>query len=244
MDNDSTPVKGRSARRKRQFILLSVGVVVLVGAAVAVAVVLGVSGQQSGSLTTASAVKVNDTLSIGSSQVKVTSGATRGTEFVGSGKLLAGPGTDELSATVLTRLHATSCNIASHSGEDKSVEWRDSPPVRMTHEAMRDERRALSHQSAAVRRGLEHKLQPRQTRHTHLGSKSQQPRFDSLLNPPKVDRVTNEQRVGVSTSPTQAHTSDKSINSPSDLPQELGRKPAVVSANSLQGLPDLLGGEF
>ena len=64
MDNDSAPVKGRSARRKRQFILLSVGAVALVGAAVAVAVVLGVSGQQSGSLTTASAVKVNDTLSI------------------------------------------------------------------------------------------------------------------------------------------------------------------------------------
>ena len=95
MDNDSAPVKGRSARRKRQFILLSVGAVALVGAAVAVAVVLGVSGQQSGSLTTASAVKVNDTLSIGSSQVKVISGATQGTEFVGSGKLLAGPGTDE-----------------------------------------------------------------------------------------------------------------------------------------------------
>ena len=103
----------------------------------------------------------------------------------------------------------------------------------MTHEAMRDERRALSHQSAAVRRGLKYKLQPRQTWHTHLGTKSQQPWFDPLFNPPKVDCVTNEQCVGVSTSPAQAHTSDKSIDSSSDLPQELGRKPAVIAADSL-----------
>ena len=95
MDNGSAPVKERSSRRKRQLILFSVGGVVLVAAAVAVAVVTGITGQQSGALTTASAVKVNDTLSIGSSQVKVTSGATQGAEFVGAGALTAGPGSGE-----------------------------------------------------------------------------------------------------------------------------------------------------
>ena len=87
MDDEEFASTGRVSRRTRR-VLLGAGVVAFVVACGAIALATGSGNYRSGAL--ASAIKVGDTVSVGTNFVTIDSGSVQGSIFVGSGRLWMG----------------------------------------------------------------------------------------------------------------------------------------------------------
>ncbi len=124
MDDEEFASAGRASRRTRRM-LLGVAVVAFVVACGAIALATGSGSQRSGAL--ASALKVGDTVSVGTNYVTIDSGSVQGSIFVGSGRLwmgaTAGSGSSEPVAVQFT--DSGTWTLTAGTGAPGSVRFGD-----------------------------------------------------------------------------------------------------------------------
>jgi len=123
-DDEEFASTGRVSRRSRR-VLLGVGVVAFVVACGAIALATGSGNYRSGAL--ASAIKVGDTVSVGTNFVTIDSGSVQGSIFVGSGRLwmgaTAGSGSSEPVAVRFT--DSGTWTLTAGAGAPGSVRFGD-----------------------------------------------------------------------------------------------------------------------
>jgi len=78
-------------------------------------------------------------------------------------------------------------------------------------------------------------LKPRTARHFHLRHEVQPAIRFNTLDAPEIQSVASYQRVRITATPAEPHTTHKKIEESSNPPQKTGKVPTVRTSNPLDG---------
>ena len=107
------------------------------------------------------------------------------------------------------------------------------------------EERALSEEGPSGRLtvvGIDNQLEPGQPGKPHLGSQTQQVLVLDVLDPPPVQRVSDEQADGVTASSAKSRSSEQTVEQAPGPPSKSPGVPAVSATDAFDHGPQLLSG--
>ena len=120
------------------------------------------------------------------------------------------------------------------------MEGQDRDPVQSAAEPLREENGPLSvgRSARGIRFGAE--FEPGPARQLHLGAEPEEPATLDALDPPEVEGVARVQRLGVTATAAKAHSPHELVQHSAGGPGDGQGVPAVVAADPLDHLPELL----
>ena len=126
-------------------------------------------------------------------------------------------------------------NAVEHAAEDDVVQRDDRVPVGQAEEAAGLEQRRLAERAVGVVDGGDFEFQLRFAGEFHFGAQRQAPVPRNAGDAPEVEGFTESNAFGIAAAAAKARAADEPVEPSADLPQPVGRVPAVAAAHTADG---------